>query len=312
MVDRPLRWPLAIQSAMSLQEGSAMSTNTLVIVNAAVTQDVRYPENNPLKYRRRILAEGDSWFSLSGYPKIENVLFELDFNPGTEEKTLIVNIAKPGDEIVRMASPEHVKVFENLVRVSKHAYGWSLILLSGGGNDLIAAAGKILRKGDSVEACIVQAELTACMNNVQAAYRKLAAIRDAATGINDDCVMVTHTYDYATPRDSPTRFFGGTIGRSWLHEAMEKKGIPQQFRIPIADRLIDTLAETIIGLTKGTNPIRKFVVVPTRGTLIRAAEGDTDTSNDWRNEIHPTSDGYAKIARKVEPVVTAHWVRKTP
>jgi hypothetical protein len=40
-------------------------------------------------------------------------------------------------------------------------------------------------------------------------------------------------------------------------------------------------------------------VIDAIGTLRRADAAATGESHDWENEIHPTSDGYAKLA--------AHW-----
>ena len=115
-----------------------------LISQGAITADERFPDSNPddKRFKRRLLAEGDSWFSLGSVP-YENLLMELDF----PERTIVVNIAEPGDEIVRMASPRHVKAFKRLVANKQNAYKWDAILLSGGGNGLIDSAGKILQPG---------------------------------------------------------------------------------------------------------------------------------------------------------------------
>ncbi|MBM3394897.1 MAG: hypothetical protein FJY37_09745 [Betaproteobacteria bacterium] len=137
-----------------------------VIAHSAITMDARFPGNNPddKRFKRKLLAEGDSWFSMGGVP-VENLLFELDF----PSPAIVVNIAEPGDDIVRMADPKRVKLFQRLVGLGRFAYKWDAILLSGGGNDFIDQASEILRTGDTVAACINQTRLRECMGKISAA-----------------------------------------------------------------------------------------------------------------------------------------------
>jgi lysophospholipase L1-like esterase len=272
-----------------------------VIANSAVTADTRFPENNPdnRRYRRRLLAEGDSWFSMGGVP-YENMLFELDF----PESTIVVNIAHPGDEIVEMASPSHVKEFKRLVTKRPTSYDWHAILLSGGGNDVIDRAVDIIESGNTVDECIDRAALQTCMNDVANGYRTLAALRDSSARPNNvNAPLIVHTYDYPTPRESPAEFFGKKIRGPWLIDVLEAKGVAENLWIPISEKLIDALAQTILDLANGPNAIRNFRVVDTRGTLVPADLGTTGNSNDWRNEIHPNSGGYKKLVEMIAEVV---------
>ena len=50
-------------------------------------------------YAKRILCEGDSWFSIGAIPS-SNLLFSLSF----AQSTLLVNLARPGDTIKNMSS----------------------------------------------------------------------------------------------------------------------------------------------------------------------------------------------------------------
>ncbi|MBX9964036.1 MAG: hypothetical protein K2Y35_13315 [Burkholderiales bacterium] len=273
-----------------------------VLAHGAVTKDQRYPGNDPddKRYKRRYLAEGDSWFSLGGVP-YENLLMELDL----PARAVIVNIAESGDEIVRMASPSRVKAFTRLVVRKATAYEWDAILLSGGGNDLIDRAGAILRSGSTVDACINQTELAKCMREVATAYRALAEIRDGANSVNAGVPMIAHTYDYPTPRNAPALFFGSKVRGPWLFDAFSEKQIDENLWVPVADRLMAALAETILGLATGPRRIAQFSVVETRNTLDRAELGSTKKSGDWRNEIHPWKGGYAKLAARLATAIPA-------
>ncbi len=270
-----------------------------VISHGAITKDPRFPGNDPddKRYKRRLLAEGDSWFSMGGVP-VENLLLELDF----PEPTIVVNIAEPGDEIVKMSDPKHAKVFKRLVAGGRFAYQWHAIMLSGGGNDLIDRVGDILRAGASADACINQTKLRECMTSISEAYRKLAAIRDGSE-LNAQCPLVVHTYDYPTPRDAPALFFGSKIRGPWLYDDLVGKSIPTSLWIPIAERLIDAVAGTITGLGSGRNAIPFFTAIDTRNTLVRAELGTKKKSGDWRNEIHPDKGGHKKLAAKLQPAI---------
>ncbi|MFN0318358.1 MAG: hypothetical protein ACKVQA_25315 [Burkholderiales bacterium] len=270
-----------------------------VIVHGAITKDPRFPGNDPddKKYKRKLLAEGDSWFSMGSIP-VENLLLALEF----ETPAIVVNIAEPGDEIVKMADPRRVKLFQRLVGPGQFAYSWTAILLSGGGNDLIDQAPDILRSGNTVAACINQTQLRQCMSSIAGAYRALAAIRDQSTK-NAQCPMIVHTYDFPTPRNAPALFFGHKIVGPWLYDDFVAKAIPEALWNPITDQLIDTLATTIMGLASGAKAIPGFHVIDTRKTIVRAEPGTKKKSGDWRNEIHPDRGGYKKLAAKLRAAI---------
>lgn len=85
-------------------------------------------------YRYRILAEGDSWFSLGGIPT-SSLLFSFEF----PDDTIIVNCATPGGTIRRMVEMANDRAYRDALS-AKGGSKWDLILLSGGGNDLIGDA----------------------------------------------------------------------------------------------------------------------------------------------------------------------------
>ena len=263
------------------------------------------PRANPddPTWSHRILADGDSWFSIGAVPS-SNLLFELEL----DKPTLILNLAYPGDTTENMASLSKNPELRKMIHDERWGYKWDLILLSGGGNDLIDRAEDIICKpktaGSTVPADYVNpAGLADLVAEVQLSYRQIIAVRDEADCINRGKPVVTHTYDYATPRDAPARFlFAGIMG-PWLFPVFEKLGIADGMQIPVSDYLIDQLAEAIIALTKAPNPLPNFHVVETRHTLVPAAADDDGNSNDWLNEIHPNHQGYRKLAAKLSEAI---------
>jgi hypothetical protein len=95
-------------------------------------------------YRYRLLAEGDSWFTLGGLPT-SNLLFSMRF----AAPTVIVNCALPGDTIRHISEIASNRELGAALDVRFGAQ-WDALLLSGGGNDLIDRVWRILRPAAQV------------------------------------------------------------------------------------------------------------------------------------------------------------------
>jgi lysophospholipase L1-like esterase len=260
-----------------------------------------FPSNDPTFFDHLLLAEGDSWFSIGGFPP-SNLLYGLRFR----RRTMVASCASPGDTVTRMAEIARNEQFT--AALSRDGFPWTLILLSGGGNDLIGGArGVVLApearsltaRPEPADYCDEQA-LRRLLDGVDRGFRTLAARRDAADSPARGRPIVTHTYDYPTPRNEPARFAGFALLGPWLHPAFEDAAIPERDRIPLAGYLMDRLAETILGLARGPGAIGSFHVVDTRGTLTPARPTDIGPTTHWLNEIHPTADGYGELARRIE------------
>lgn len=251
-------------------------------------------------FRKRILCEGDSWFTLGGIPS-SNMLFQLKF----AEPTILYNIASPGDTIINMANLSKNDELRKLVYEKNFAVSWNLIFISGGGNDLMDRADRLLRQpssgaGTHLLDYIDQAELSRLKVDIQSSYLTIAKLRDDSS-FNNNVHIVTHVYDYPTPRNAPAKFFGSTVVGPWLYRAFKLHDIPNQFWISLTDYLFEWLAGVIIDLTGKINNF--YVISSTKGALVRAKLGENGPSGDWLNEIHPTSDGYRKLSTVVSPEI---------
>lgn len=262
------------------------------------------PDSSLFEYR--ILAEGDSWFTLGAIPS-SNLLFSLRF----PRDTVIANCAYPGDTIRRMASLARDRSLREALSPA-FDIKWDLFLLSGGGNDIIDEADDLLLKAtergpvnDPADYCD-QAKLQVLLDEISNGYRQIVAFRDAAGSTAAGKPIVTHTYDIPTPRNAPANFLVVPVLGPWLLPAMEEALIPDGDRNAVAKYLIDSLAETILGLSTGPDALPNFFVVDTRGTLTPAQADATGVSGDWMNEIHPDPDGYKKLAKQIEAEVMQH------
>lgn len=243
-------------------------------------------------FSKRVLCEGDSWFSIGGVPS-NNLLNPMRFS----NSTLLVNLAHPGDTVKNMSEISSNPILKQLINEKKFLTKWDAIFLSGGGNDLIDMADQIIctpsvGAGKHMLDYIDTIELSNLKSRVQLGYKKIASLRDGSP--NAQTPIVTHVYDYPTPRNAKSKFLGIGVGGPWIYAALKTNDVPEEFWISLTDYIFEYLAISIIELQY---VIENFhVVSSTRGTLIRASLGTTGADGDWLNEIHPTSVGYTKLA----------------
>lgn len=267
--------------------------------------------DNP-EYTYRLLAEGDSWFSMGGLTN-SNLLQEMRLS----EAAIIANCAYPGDTADGMTKGKLSNIISDrrFRDALKSNYSWHAILLSAGGNDLIDAAlgqgenedykryGHIVlprkmrqaeKMEDAADYCN-SAGVAKLVEDVRDDYRALVRLRDA-TG-NEDVPIICHTYDWATPRNSPARILLLTLG-PWLYPVMTRKDvkIPEEDWLSVAKYLIASLGLGILSLA---DELKNFYPVKTWGTLTQALTTETGSTVHWLNEIHPTAKGYRKIAREI-------------
>ena len=258
------------------------------------------------QFPKRFLAQGDSWFSIGAIPPhlTTNLLLELELAAGT----CIVNCASPGQTLHKMTNTTRNPVFLNLLR-GRTAFDWDAILISGGGNDLIAAlesrdpapALRILateaERGDSALGAVrylSPAGLLTFSDHLRAVFSQLVQARDS--GRNAGKPIVFHTYDLAVPRDADAGFGFGP----WLSAAFTAFAIPPADWTPVARELFAQMHQL---LTAVSQQFPSMVLVDTLGTLQMADANATGPSGDWQNEIHPTRRGYDKLGERWKPVL---------
>ncbi len=220
-------------------------------------------------------------------------------------------------------------------RGSRVRYVPDCILFSGGGNDIVGDADlplflhdwkevkqRLQAAGEDVDlagmdentpggreqlkklarACLREAHLNLRIRQIELAYQELVYFRDVFFCDRPEDPnaprpwILTHGYDDFIPRDVSSRFFLIKAG-PWvithlrehhIEERPEHGGEPALAKLQraIARFLIARLNESLDALA-ANNPF--FHKVQTVGLL---------GPDDWRDEIHPTREGFAKIAWK--------------
>ncbi len=266
----------------------------------------------------RLLAEGDSWFTIGALNPLANanLLFAMRF----AQTAIAVNCATPGDTLKRMAQTSRDPVFADLLK-GRRQRPWDGILLSCGGNDLIDALGvrpdgvplhlRLLRSaaewGDPAEGAaryLSEAGWQTFCTYLQANLDVLVALRDA--GASRGAPMFMHGYAVPVPRPAPA---GAGIG-PWLLPPLLAYGIPPADHDALAALLIGRLAALLAGCAADAARYPNLHFFDTsRIAVVPAAHGSSGASGDWINEIHLNRSGCAKLAvpwaAEIERVIVA-------
>lgn len=265
-------------------------------------------------YELQFLAQGDSWFSIGSIPP-SNTTNLFDGMCTSDIGACAVNCARPGAQLSVMASTTRDPQFMAYLNGSQSRQ-WAGLLLSGGGNDLIAAAHQPPTNTAALRLFATQPEWTQTPGaerylsnagwqtfcaHLSAVFSNLLAERDR--GENAGMPIVMHTYDIAVPHNAAA---GAGFG-PWLYPAMLDFGIPQAEWPAVSMALLDRL-QTLIDHLAANTPDGSVHVVHGQGTLTPAQTTDTGSTADWQNEIHPTFQGYRKLSALWQPVLDAVFV----
>lgn len=217
------------------------------------------------RFRRRYLAEGDSWFSLGGLTG--NQLMAID-----DDDTIIVNCAYPGDTLKDMGKG----AFVGALSATDGIRPWTAILLSGGGNDLLKRCSQCIVPDPSGPV-----DFDALAGLLAEIERHLVRILMLCRSGQPGVPVYMHTYDHPPV----SRHWGWWQLGPWVSPVLAAAGVDRTRWDGLAAMLIDNLAELIHKLSAAWP---ELAVVETRGQL---------HPHDWRNEIHPKTIGYRKLAQ---------------
>lgn len=273
-------------------------------------------------FGRRLLAEGDSWFTIGTLNLLaaSNVLFKLEVS----QSTAIVNCAYPGDTLQHMVDWFNDPYFDALLSRPNFARYWEGILISAGGNDLIDAVqvpGKdshgtpvaqnqrLLLSTQEVSASPAPQDAERFISEsgwarfaayLQANFARLVARRDQ--GPSKGRPIFLHTYVMPTVRPS------GTVGapEGWLYPALQGYGLSGPVAQAVSNALFSRMQALLLALDENSGQataLPQVHVFDSAGLLdIEPAAPDSrQISGDWVNEIHLSPQGYGKLGRAFGP-----------
>ncbi|GJG96924.1 hypothetical protein [Cupriavidus pauculus] len=274
-----------------------------------------------IDFFRKFLIQGDSWFSIGALPPAA-LTTNMPRHMAFEFSSCAVNFAQPGAELAQVVNvaPTSQWVFNPAFEAALHGRlceRWDAVLLSLGGNDLIRALNtppngddgqrvepkkRLLLLPDEWGA---QADVSRFVSDegwltfetyLDGVFDVLVGWRDANDGKSRFAPLVIHSYCRVQPRLAGT---GGVPGHwlagPWLASALQTYAIPEADGTwhALAVHLIDRLFGLLQKLC-GRYP--HVFLADLRNLLQDAAADATGRDGDWVNEIHPTDDGYERLA----------------
>lgn len=225
-----------------------------------------------------LISEGDSWFS---FPIHENIIGFLDNFAG--HKISLLRLEKSGDQALRiLGGAQKAKLALYLKR-----YPVNALLFSGGGNDIVGQDLLPLlnqkQAGMSWQDCINPTTTAARLDRLRSAYLDLIHLRNEN---RPACKLYVHGYDWAIPTGRGTSLWGIKVG-PWMKPFLTQKGITDPAdQKAIIHELLERFQAMLVDLTQHHGDV---ILVPTLGTL---------AENEWNDELHPTREGFEKIAEK--------------
>ena len=226
-----------------------------------------------------VASEGDSWFSYEFFPNIIDLIEDSD-------SFAHLRFEMSGDTVENMVgtSDDRSHLLDS-IRDEKALF----LLFSGGGNDIQQAADGLFRGAAEPSDCIVEARADELFDGLRRNYQGLIG------DIGPHVPIVAHGYDYFRPGPEGVRIVGlQTPVGPWIHPEMTKVGIEDSdLQAGIAEILVDRFNRDLEQLAAEHSD--DFIHVDLRGTL--------DPAQDWENEIHPTRDGFEKVAKRISEAI---------
>jgi hypothetical protein len=249
---------------------SAANTSTLSTVSG---------RTSPLPV---LAAEGDSWFDyppFAGWGRPGGVVSST----ANLLSVPILNLAHAGDEARQMLGVDQRRRLERLLTDDRRPLDG--LLFSGGGNDIVGDQLALLLRdnvGQSTSESFHEDRLDAALTLVLSAYRDLRTMRDQ---LRPSCVLFVHAYDVGFPDGR------GVCGVGpWLQPALSvRRWEPEELGREVLRGLLGRFCDRLQAFCS-EDAAGRTVLVATHGTLPRRS--------DWHNELHPSRDGFEKIAVK--------------
>jgi hypothetical protein len=261
-----------------------------------------------------LILEGDSWFSYPVYDEVTEALRE-EFNYKTR------SAAHHGDTAQEIAYlPNQLRQFEALFEdLASDKHVARAILLSCGGNDVMDALGALMNAKTSglgvwnkaVVDAVVQEQVPLAISTLVG-----RAVAFSERYFRQRRPVFLHGYGNPVPDGRGYRLLLNLSG-PWMKPVFARKGYVSAEEQPTselqenADAMEELMAlfnQTVLpGLRDAANASYGETVVhcvDVRGTLSSDLAGDA-YEVDWRDELHPTGDGFRKVATAIHESILA-------
>jgi hypothetical protein len=243
-----------------------------------------------------LLADGDSWFDYPLDGAIPGIHTDVIAALPNQCKFAvhILNLAHYGfTSTQEMGYAKQKKIHEVLSNTDNGKFDG--ILFSGGGNDIVGDALCIWLNdakdvGGDYDRALDTVRLDGVIESVRSNYLDLIALRDE---VLPGAPIFTHSYDLPVVSGVGVACLLGP----WLKPSLDFCGWTDPVK---GAGVIHEIMQKFDGmlLELSLEPTNNLVHVQTQGTLM---------SGEWANELHPTPDGFKKIAAKFATAIGTYF-----
>jgi metacaspase-1 len=238
--------------------------------------------NDPSYNGPVIIAEGDSWFCYPAEFPLTPRDAPKDLIRWLQEEFAVLDLAVPG----ALAAQYRDQFFGFDGNGGLHreilTHDPDILLLSGGGNDLLGDLEAHLPGGDRPLEQYLAGGFRHVMDAVIADLEWVA--RRAVETSAKDLAVILNGYDEAVPGK----------GGDWLQGPMTRLGIPRAKQSRLVDLMIKRFNDALKAMARRLE--RDFGAPPGRFAVADTV-GVTGVGR-WYDEIHPNSDGFRDIATR--------------
>lgn len=296
-------------SQASFDKGQGLADQTLAQLEAPEGTAL-LANTPPIGY---VIAEGDSWFAYPG----------LDVLGALEGQTLpgrvyykVYSAASPGDTVESMAyDGDQLEGFSNEFRKVLDAGKQGqvkAIVLSGGGNDIAGAQFHVLlnhsraSSNSELDSAVADAFIDRIGRSLESLIGTSARFANQILGLPNVRIII-HGYAPPVPDGRPFGI-GWPLPGPWLEPGFTAKGYPNASMSELerntrvmADLInrFNRRVSAIPGNLKGRADVRYVNVT---SALTNTVPGDV-YKRDWSNELHPTNDGFKRVAEAIHRAI---------
>ena len=254
-----------------------------------------------------LVAEGDSWFDFP-YPCRTDIVKQMQ-----HLGYAVSEVADSTHTLEFMATKEHQKhEFEDVVnKLAKRKTRPTAVLLSGGGNDFIDRLPLLLNEYDPKIPTLDEKEVNDFVeNHIRKFYEEwLKFVTDTCDKAFENIEripIIIHGYAYVVPDGRGLPLYK----ENWLKKEFRAKGHRDLAQNTKTMATLINMFNDVLSALAGNRSFDHVHYVNLRDTLsndLSRMNGKRRYKEDWGDELHPTNEGFARVAAELSRVIDGFW-----